>query len=211
LACLKLGLAVIPSSEMLRAKDIAYRLRHSEARGVIAWTGVTGEVDKVDGDLPSLDYRISVSSDDTVAEPGWLELNELMVGQEDTFEAVKTHRDDMAILAYTSGTTGNPKGVVHSHGWGFAHLRITSPWLDIQASDTVWATAAPGWQKWIWSPFLSVLGNGATGFVYNGSFRPGRYLQFLDRRSTRLNPSPVSEIRFRVFGFKQKIKYNVKT
>ncbi|AET61184.1 acyl-CoA synthetase [Paenibacillus terrae] len=181
LACLKLGLAVIPSSEMLRAKDIAYRLRHSEARGVIAWTGVIGEVDKVDGDMPSLDYRIAVSSDDTVAEPGWLALNELMAGQKDTFEAVKTHRDDMAILAYTSGTTGNPKGVVHSHGWGYAHLRITSPWLDIQASDTVWATAAPGWQKWIWSPFLSVLGNGATGFIYNGPFRPGRYLHFLQQ------------------------------
>ncbi|AHM66013.1 acyl--CoA ligase [Paenibacillus polymyxa] len=181
LACLKLGLAVIPSSEMLRAKDIAYRLRHSEARAVIAWTGVTGEVDKISDDLPALAHRIVVPGDHTANAPGWLVLDELMEGQEDIFEAVKTHRDDMAILAYTSGTTGNPKAVVHSHGWGYAHLRITSPWLDIQASDIVWATAAPGWQKWIWSPFLSVLGNGATGFVYNGSFRPGRYLQLLQQ------------------------------
>ncbi len=60
LACLKLGLAVIPSSEMLRAKDIAYRLRHSEARAVIAWTGVTGEVDKISDDLPALAHRIVV-------------------------------------------------------------------------------------------------------------------------------------------------------
>ncbi|GJM75899.1 hypothetical protein HMSSN036_81150 [Paenibacillus macerans] len=83
-------------------------------------------------------------------------------------------------MAYTSGTTGNPKGVVHSHGWGYAHLRITSAWLDIRSTDTVWATAAPGWQKWIWSPFLSVLGNGATGFVYQGTFQPHRYLQLLE-------------------------------
>lgn len=95
---MKLGLAVIPSSEMLRAKDIAYRLRHSEARAVIAWTGVTGEVDKISDDLPTLDYRIVVSGDDTPDVSGWLVLNELMDGQEDTFEAVKTHRDDMAIL-----------------------------------------------------------------------------------------------------------------
>ncbi|HEY2492510.1 MAG TPA: AMP-binding protein, partial [Paenibacillus sp.] len=150
LACLKTGLAIIPSSEMLRAKDLAYRLRHSEARAVIVWSDATQEVDKIDEDIPSLDYRIEVSAEGAEMKTDWLDLKAMMEGQSDTFDAVQTHRDDMAILAYTSGTTGNPKGVVHSHGWGYAHLRIAaSLWLDIQESDTVWATAAPGWQKWI--------------------------------------------------------------
>lgn len=43
----------------------------------------------------------------------------------------------------------------------------------------MWATAGPGWQKWIWSPFLSVLGSGATGFIYNGKFDPKTYLRLL--------------------------------
>lgn len=47
-ACLKLGLTIIPSSEMLRAKDLAYRLRHSGARAVIAWHNATGEADNID-------------------------------------------------------------------------------------------------------------------------------------------------------------------
>lgn len=180
LACLKLGLAVIPSSEMLRAKDLSYRLRHSEARAVIVWSEVTGEVNKITEDLPALDYRLSVSGNKDELEAGWSDLESLMDGQPDSRPALATSRDDIAILAYTSGTTGNPKAVVHTHGWGYAHLRIVSPqWLDIRQSDTVWATAAPGWQKWIWSPFLTVLGNGATGFVYNGSFHPDRYLQLL--------------------------------
>lgn len=180
LACLKLGLAIIPSSEMLRAKDLSYRLRHSEARAVIAWSEITDEVNKISDDLPALDYRLSVSGAPDELGHGWLDLESLMIDQPDMFTAVESHRDDMAILAYTSGTTGNPKAVVHSHGWGYAHLRITSPqWLDIKKTDTVWATAAPGWQKWIWSPFLSVLGNGATGFVYSGSFHPKKYLQLL--------------------------------
>lgn len=180
MACLKLGLAIIPSSEMLRAKDLAYRLRHSEARAVIAWSEVTPEVDKISEDLPALNYRLSVSGNKDNIGSDWIDLEGLMEDQLDTFETVQSHRDDIAILAYTSGTTGNPKAVVHSHGWGYAHLRITSSlWFDIKASDTVWATAAPGWQKWIWSPFLTVLGNGATGFVYNGSFGPDRYLQLL--------------------------------
>ncbi|WP_189027954.1 acyl-CoA synthetase [Paenibacillus albidus] len=179
MACLKLGLAIIPSSEMLRAKDLSYRLRHSEARAVIAWSKILGEVDKISEDLPALDFRIAVTEDSALSG-GWLDLDALMDGQQEDFTTVATRRDDIAILAYTSGTTGNPKAVVHSHGWAYAHLRIvSSQWLDIRESDTVWATAAPGWQKWIWSPFLTVLGNGATGFVYNGAFQPKRYLQLL--------------------------------
>src|SRR5699024_11233375 len=70
----------------------------------------------------------------------------------------------------------------HTHEWGYAHLRTVSKnWLDIKENDKVWATAAPGWQKWVWSPLLSTLGSGATGFVYNGRFKPRTYLNFLQK------------------------------
>ncbi|MCO6062958.1 AMP-binding protein, partial [Pseudomonas sp. MOB-449] len=78
-------------------------------------------------------------------------------------EMADTTRDDMAILSYTSGTTGNPKAVTHCHGWGFAHLQMAPKhWLCINEDDLVWATAEKKKKKWVWSPFLSVLGSGAT-------------------------------------------------
>ncbi len=47
--------------------------------------------------------------------------------------------------------------------------------------DIVWATSGPGWQKWVWSPLLSVLGTGATGLVYNGRFDAKKYLSLLEK------------------------------
>lgn len=174
LGALKAGLTVIPSSEMLRTKDIEYRVTHGEVEGVICFGQFTEPFEGVASFSRLKAWTLGERKE------GWQSLEEDMDKQTGHLEMAQTKRDSMAFLSYTSGTTGNPKGAVHTHGWAFAHLRTAAPfWLGINEGDLVWATAGPGWQKWIWSPFLSVLGSGATGLVYQGKFEPGKYLQLL--------------------------------
>lgn len=175
IAAIKAGFVVIPSSEMLRKKDIEYRIEHGEVKAIVSYEPYIGQFNGIE----SVKFLHKFVLSEKPLE-GWNNIQEALKTESAVLETAETKCDDMVFLSYTSGTTGNPKGVVHTHAWAYAHLRTSAAnWLAIEENDVVWATASPGWQKWVWSPFLATLGSGATGFAYHGKFDPETYLQLL--------------------------------
>jgi len=183
----KAGAVAVPCVDMLRAKDIIYRAEVAGARVVVAHVSVAEEVDATRKQCP-LEHFILIGG----KRPGWLSFEEEIEKAPEVPPVPLTVHDPITIN-FTSGTTGNPKPVMHRHRWLYGHLRVTARyWWDLSPDDLMWATTAPGWAKWYWSPVGVGLNVGATQFVYYGRFEAEKYLELLSRYPiTKLCATPT--------------------
>jgi acetyl-CoA synthetase len=113
---------------------------------------------------------------------GTIDLSAALAQASDTFETVWTGPEDMALLHFTSGTTGRPKGVVHVHEAVVAHHITGRLALDLHSDDIFWCTADPGWVTGTSYGIISPLTNGVTLIVDQAEFDAERWYRILQEQ-----------------------------
>ena len=194
IGALKAGAMVIPCTSMLREKDLLYRANHSGAKAIIASPESATMVSDLKNECPSLEHYLVAGS----SRSGWIGLPEAMHQASDGFATVKTSASDPAICYYTSGTTRDPKAVLHAHAYCYSHKFTGLNWLDLRADDIHWTTSDTGWAKAAYGVLFGPWMNGVTVFMYNGRFEPKKELELLERYGVTTFCAPPTEYRMLV-------------
>ncbi|MFA5885443.1 MAG: acetate--CoA ligase [Acidimicrobiia bacterium] len=129
--------------------------------------------------LPDLEHVLLVGLGDDAPPDGALDLDALVAAADDDVAVAPTRPDDPALLHFTSGTTGTPKGAVHVHEAVLAHLVTGRLALDLHDDDVFWCTADPGWVTGVSYGIVSPLANGVRSVVDEGEFDPERWFRIL--------------------------------
>jgi acetyl-CoA synthetase len=154
------------------------------------------KIKAIHSSVPSLEHILLIGDDHHVTNvPNTRDYLRLMEKAEDSYDIQPTAPEDTALLHFTSGTTGTPKGAVHLHRAVIAH-HITGKFaLDFHKDDIFWCTADPGWVTGTSYGIIAPLTNGITSIIDEGEFDADRWYGILQSQKVTVWYSAPTAIR----------------
>jgi acetyl-CoA synthetase len=195
LGTLKHGSVFSPLFSAFGPEPIEQRLRLGDARALVTTVALyRRRVADVRERLPGLRHVLLVGEAEEIAEiPGTTDLRTRMNRANDSFQVAHTRPEDMALLHFTSGTTGTPKGAVHVHEAVVGHRTTARMVLDLRPGDVFWCTADPGWVTGTSYGIIAPLTLGVTSIVDEAEFEADRWYRTLqDHRVTVWYTAPTA-------------------
>jgi acetyl-CoA synthetase len=174
LAAMKLGAVIIPAATLLTPDDLKDRLTRGQGRHVVTNAAFTERFAELSGDYS----RIVVDEPVT----GWAFYQDAYQEEKAYVPDAVTKATDPMLLYFTSGTTAQPKLVLHTHqSYPVGHL-ATMYWVGLRPDDVHLNISSPGWAKHAWSSFFAPWNAGATIFVHNyARFEAKKTLEVISR------------------------------
>lgn len=193
----KLGATVIPATHLLTPKDIKYRCEMADIKMIVC-AGDEVIVDHIKKALPQCPSVKAVVSTGPVVPEGWYDFDS-SIDNADPFvrPELSNTNDDISLLYFTSGTTGEPKMVAHDFTYPLGHIITASYWHNLHPDSLHLTLADTGWGKAVWGKLYGQWIAGADVFVYDfDKFKPVDVLHQIHNHKITSLCAPPTIFRF---------------
>lgn len=190
LGTLKNGSVLCPLFSAFGPEPLAARLALSEAKVLVTTETLYQRRKLADlwASLPHLQHVLLIAehSAQGTLPSDTLNLQTFLANADSDFTIPPTDPEDAALLHFTSGTTGKPKGALHVHGAVLSHYLTGKLVLDLKLDDVFWCTADPGWVTGVSYGVIAPFVNGVTNLVDEAEFNPERWYKTLQNQKVNV-------------------------